>query len=447
MFPAAAAGNYWTIDDLEADPLQELEDIKGSGPDFDKLDEVTYYDFDDVVSSDRLMMFSNRASSSDVSVLNIDDFVDIMSYPEKVASVVNVYHKAQNVAGIPVPAFDELRLYPLNGLDISVYKGNSFVFFNSSSFTVPAELNNGEVTDYVGLAFPPFTETWPSTNVFSSVLDLSNFEQFSSFSLSGKLQAQMGFLVSGSLTDARFCKLNLYVDGALVRTFDIDENGFIEFASFEYDSSTVINEIRFDFEPVGDVRSNYVSQTMICSFALSRSSNFEMSLDVAEGTFRKGVLNGIGNIFQGIIELPGKIVNLLVEGLKSLFIPSEDDMTSLTGRYQQLLSERLGFIWQAYDLVSNLFTGILDALESGGAYEFSFPGISFPFNGEELVLLPETPVSLENEVMDVIRPVLGTIVCFIAVVGFINVAEGMVMALISGVSYYEFLHGKRGGSG
>ena len=175
--------------------------------------------------------------------------------------------------------------------------------------------------------------------------------------------------------------------------------------------------------------------------------SFTFSIDVGEKPFRQSVVTGISNIFQGIIELPGKIVNLLIDGLKSLFIPGEDELTSIQGKYQQLLSERLGFIWQAYELINNLFTGIMDALESGGVYEFSFPGIAFPFNGEELVILPETSVSLENEVMDVIRPVLGTIVCFIAVVGFINVSEGMVMALISGVSYYEFLHGKKGGSG
>lgn len=50
--------------------------------------------------------------------------------------------------------------------------------------------------------------------------------------------------------------------------------------------------------------------------------------------------------------------------------------------------------------------------------------------------------------MSTLRPVLGTIVAFVSVIAFVNMSFSMVAALISGVSYFDFLKsGKGGGDG
>lgn len=103
-----------------------------------------------------------------------------------------------------------------------------------------------------------------------------------------------------------------------------------------------------------------------------------------------------------------------------------------------MLAEKLGFVWQAYDLLTTFVGDLQTNLESGEAYEFNFPGVSVPIGGEEYVFIAETPVSLENELMDVLRPVLGTIVSIICVSAFVNMAHDYVLAIISGVSAYQF---------
>lgn len=77
-------------------------------------------------------------------------------------------------------------------------------------------------------------------------------------------------------------------------------------------------------------------------------------------------------------------------------------------------------------------------------YEFVFPGLSVPYQGQYLTILGETPVSLDNAAMDILRSALGTIVCFVAVIGVANVMRRMIIAILSGKSWFEFLHGGEG---
>lgn len=141
---------------------------------------------------------------------------------------------------------------------------------------------------------------------------------------------------------------------------------------------------------------------------------------------------------EEITSLPSKIASAIIDGIKSLFVPSEEDLTEIRDEYESMLSEKLGFIWQAFDLLTTFVSDLQTSLESGEAYEFNFPGVKVPINGEEFVFVPETPVSLENQLMDVLRPVLGTIVSAVAVMAFVNMGHDYVLAIISGVSAFQF---------
>lgn len=151
-----------------------------------------------------------------------------------------------------------------------------------------------------------------------------------------------------------------------------------------------------------------------------------------------GVQEAVTDVKEEVASLPQKIATAILDGIKSLFIPSEEDLTQIKTEYEDMLAEKLGFIWQAFDLLTTFVGDLQSSLEDGHAYEFVFPGVKFPMQGEELVLIPETPVSLENGLMDVLRPVLGTIVSAIAVIAFVNMAHDYVLAIVSGISAYEF---------
>ena len=141
---------------------------------------------------------------------------------------------------------------------------------------------------------------------------------------------------------------------------------------------------------------------------------------------------------EEITSLPGKIASAILDGIKSLFVPSEEDLTEIKDKYESMLSEKLGFVWQAFDLLTTFVGDLQTSLESGEAYEFNFPGVKLPMQGEEFVLVPETAVSLDNGLMDVLRPVLGTVISMIAVIAFVNMAHDYVLAIVSGVSAYQF---------
>lgn len=151
-----------------------------------------------------------------------------------------------------------------------------------------------------------------------------------------------------------------------------------------------------------------------------------------------GILGGINDLWDAITSLPSKIA----DAIKSLFVPSQEDLTAIKAKYEQLLADRLGFVYQAGDMVTGFFTDFSSALQSEDEYEFVFPGIAFPMNGEIIVICEEMPVDLDNDVMAALRPVLGTIITIISVLGFLNVASDMLEAMISGKSYHDFLHRK-----
>lgn len=150
------------------------------------------------------------------------------------------------------------------------------------------------------------------------------------------------------------------------------------------------------------------------------------------------ILGGIQNIGFAIADLPGQILS----GIQSLFIPSAEDLEEINTRWQTMLETKLGFVWQAGSELVTIANAVIDEMEGGTPYAFVFPGISFPQNGEELVILPETEVSLENDFMDVVRPVLCSVTIAVSVIAFINTAESMLAAIVSGASYYQFLHRK-----
>lgn len=175
---------------------------------------------------------------------------------------------------------------------------------------------------------------------------------------------------------------------------------------------------------------------------LPRIGNMSITTSDQATGLLSGILAFLQTIYNAIVSLPGNIASAIIEGLKGLFIPSEEDITGIKSQYESLFSQRLGFIYQAASWITDFAQTMLSALQSGNTYQFTFPGVSVPLpDGTNMVLLQEQQVSLENGLMDVLRPVLGTIVSFICVVSFINMAHDMVSALISGTSYFEFMRG------
>lgn len=160
-------------------------------------------------------------------------------------------------------------------------------------------------------------------------------------------------------------------------------------------------------------------------------------------SFLTSIVTGIANIGNYILELPGKIWSFISDGLQALFIPSEEDMQEISDKYNGLFESKLGFVYQLFSFVVDSFGKFQKTLAAASSYTFTFPGISLPLGGKTVVIVPQQTVSLDNAVMAVVRPVVGTAVSIIAVLSFSSTAFDMVVAFMSGTSYFEFMASRR----
>lgn len=89
--------------------------------------------------------------------------------------------------------------------------------------------------------------------------------------------------------------------------------------------------------------------------------------DEAEKT-RKGILGTIKDVLSNIINLPKKIVEFLVDALKSLFVPTDDQLYEIVNDSKEL-SENFGFVGEAVAFFLNIFTGLLGMVNANGCIE------------------------------------------------------------------------------
>ncbi len=97
--------------------------------------------------------------------------------------------------------------------------------------------------------------------------------------------------------------------------------------------------------------------------------NNSMTSDDSDTTSKKcGMLCKLKGIFTGIIELPGKLVNLLVNALKSLFVPTDDQLYEIVNDSKEL-TENFGFVGEAVDFFLTIFTSLLGLVNANGCVE------------------------------------------------------------------------------
>lgn len=91
----------------------------------------------------------------------------------------------------------------------------------------------------------------------------------------------------------------------------------------------------------------------------------------------KGIWQTIKDIFVFLKELPSKLVNLLLDGLKSLFIPDSDELSSIMDNFKATMSEKLGVIYQVGDLLIGIFQDIMSDTQEADSC-LTFPSLSIP---------------------------------------------------------------------
>lgn len=111
------------------------------------------------------------------------------------------------------------------------------------------------------------------------------------------------------------------------------------------------------------------------------------------GKLFDSVTNGFNNIINGIIELPNKLWSAIENGLKSLFVPDEDYIVDYKSRWEQLLEEKLGAVYQVINLTFESWDRII---ASDTTNTITIPNVSIPlgdssfsFGGQDVPIVPD----------------------------------------------------------
>lgn len=125
-----------------------------------------------------------------------------------------------------------------------------------------------------------------------------------------------------------------------------------------------------------DISSNASFQLINSTVSFDKISDPSIQNAEAEKT-RKGIL-------KTIIELPKKIVNLIVDGLKTLFIPKDGFIKDKFNDLFSLLKDKLGILFYPFDLIVDFFNLIIDFCKTGDGI-LEIPTIKEPFSGSVLI--------------------------------------------------------------
>lgn len=168
-----------------------------------------------------------------------------------------------------------------------------------------------------------------------------------------------------------------------------------------------------NYHKIGDLASNqvyYCGNSDILSL-IEYEFNFSISSitinTLEDEKVSGGILGWVKSIFNGIVNLPQNIASKIssfftelgnkisalgdkiLDGIKSLFIPSEESITELKGKFEQLLADRFGAVYESAAIIDNFASAFFNTAQISLATEQSgtikFPLVEIPLAGTVFV--------------------------------------------------------------
>ena len=132
------------------------------------------------------------------------------------------------------------------------------------------------------------------------------------------------------------------------------------------------------------------------------------------------------------------------ETVTGLFVPTEAELDAKKQELEQKLNDKLGTLAEVRVGGEQLVDTVVSGFNGGGrSYQFEFPGISVPMNGEEYVILSPQTFSFENnKVITVFQDALSVVIAGICFFSLIHICEDAIYCIISGVSYWGFIRSR-----
>lgn len=150
-------------------------------------------------------------------------------------------------------------------------------------------------------------------------------------------------------------------------------------------------------------------ETMPMTFALvNYYYDFACTSVLLEIEDEKGLLNGIigwlKNLYDSITELPSKIANgigekltafgtWIIDQIKGLFIPSEESIIELKTKFEELLRDRFGAVYDSADIIDDFASSFAysdtDTSVTFPQVTVNLAGTNFTFGGWEVDVIPD----------------------------------------------------------
>lgn len=144
------------------------------------------------------------------------------------------------------------------------------------------------------------------------------------------------------------------------------KNNSFTWAVTDDPTDAILGEVNSSINSMKDtIDSSINNMKDVLKNAQDKNNELLEGEDTDTSSKKCGVICKLKGIFTGIIELPGKIVNLLVEGLKSLFVPTNEQIHEIIQDSGEL-AENFGFVGQSVDFLLDLFSGFLGLVNGEG---------------------------------------------------------------------------------
>lgn len=115
-----------------------------------------------------------------------------------------------------------------------------------------------------------------------------------------------------------------------------------------------------------------------------------------------------------------KLIDLLIDAIKTLFIPSDDFFSTYFTNLQDWFSDRLGFLFYPFELIIDILNDILNIDFSEP--QFNIPDINEPFTGKKLISATTFNFNdlLDNSVWNTVHNIYLILVDAAIVFGLVN---------------------------
>lgn len=140
------------------------------------------------------------------------------------------------------------------------------------------------------------------------------------------------------------------------------------------------------------------------------------------------IVNGLKTFFDTLTNAVVALGNFLIDGLKTLFIPSIDDFNNLKNKWDLLLEDRFGGLYQAIDYTISFYQGFSLNYQK----TISIPLVTVPLlNGESFVFGGWT-FQIVPTGLSFLAEACKTIISIVVTLSFINALKNRFDELIGG---------------